>query len=80
MPKESVPKSVKVIQEWQMSGVVQVTVINSGGILKIRLICIKLRLLQHISQALMSIPGIIGSVNHMHEIIYRSDKNAYPDH
>lgn len=54
-----------------MSGVVQVTVINSGGILKIRLICIKLRLLQHISQALMSIPRIIGSVNHMHEIIYR---------
>ena len=43
--KESVPKSVKVFQEWQMSGVVRVTVINSGGILKIRLICIKLRLL-----------------------------------
>ena len=45
LPKESVPKSVKVFQEWQMSGVVRVTVINSGGILKIRLICIKLRLL-----------------------------------
>ena len=54
-----------------MSGVVRVTVINSGGILKIRLICIKSRLLQHISQASMSIPGIIGSVNHMHEIIHR---------
>jgi len=56
-----------------MSGVVQVTVINSGGILKIRLICIKLRLLQHISQASMLIPGIIGSVNHMHEIIIYID-------
>jgi len=43
-------KHVKVFQEWQMSGVVQVTVINSGGILKVRLTCIKLKLLQHISK------------------------------
>lgn len=68
LPKESVPKPAKVFQKWQMSGVVQVTVINSGGIFKmIRLTCIKLKPLQQISQASMSIPGIIGSVNHMHE-------------
>ena len=60
--KESVPVyknkwSAKVFREWQMSRVVQIPVIDSGGVFKDwRITCMKVIPLQQISQAWIPIP------------------------